>query len=353
MGIFLILLLHIMGSMSYIFLMITMVIAEPSYKYSSEYIDSLNITAMKQLCEENGIEWRDFRNTGRRLEYIARLEEVRAEPENDIAPGANAQSPPNAIDVPAAEHPITRWFTETVGLAQYARVLIEAGYIDLFDIARITERHLRAVGIDVEGHIVRILRFIESLNASQNNDDHGNSNNNDQPSDAPRNRQVAPVVAAPSRGLLIEFRGTVIRAVLFRGGRTSADIRKNVVWSIQRSRFSVINKKRDRNGRLSNSGRHVTKRAIISLSNVALVAMSNVFDPELRRRGDRRGGHRYWYCDVARSTISAAFNALDDDGKERLKQFMVTFKEWVNWINYAIMCGDAGQCRALHLFDDL
>merc|ERR1719384_2025641 len=142
---------------------------------------------MKQLCEENGIEWRDFRNTGRRLEYIARLEEVRAEPENDIAPGANAQSPPNAIDVPAAEHPITRWFTETVGLAQYARVLIEAGYIDLFDIARITERHLRAVGIDVEGHIVRILRFIESLNASQNNDDHGNSNNGNNDSNHDRN----------------------------------------------------------------------------------------------------------------------------------------------------------------------
>ncbi len=291
------------------------------------------------------------------------------ESDNDIM--ADMQNPP-PIANPAANPPadeITAFFV-SIGLSQHAQCFITRGFMECDDIEECTDEELLSYGICLEGHRKRILRKLRARNAAGNNDGAQNvvagPNGNVNAVNVGGNVEgiinigggnvegngnvVGPAITEPSEALELDFEGTAYGASLMKGGETAGQCRQKIWGVLKARRFDIITFKRDGAGRYINYGHRITRRTLEGLAQVALVRLTDIYDPRsAARRG--RGGSQYWGCKVWRQGPGVAHDSLDRDGQQNLRRFMRKYKDYIPWNNYALACGDLARCCELELFN--
>eukprot|EP01084_Bolivina_argentea_P173380 300287_1 len=151
------------------------------------------------------------------------------------------------------------------------------------------------------------------------------------------------MVVAIIPGLKHEYKGTIYNALLTLGGRTASECRPKVTNAVAKSRFSSINFMVSSTGEYLNSGRHITKRALIGLGTLGIVDLRNERGPGVPgggggRRG--RGGPRFWNADVHRRGILSVWRERTIQDRRVLRVFIIRYHREINWMGYSLASGD-------------
>eukprot|EP00483_Globobulimina_turgida_P008138 UN08154 len=137
-------------------------------------------------------------------------------------------------------------------------------------------------------------------------------------------------------------------------GKKMSDCRVIVARVAGVVRFTNIMQKLGANGKKINTGYSVTKNAIFKLMEWKMGLLTNYFDPVLASRegASGRGGARYANGDFAIQSLSTAHNALAPEKRPAFKRdFIVRYKDFIDWRRFALRMGDLDQVQTLGLLE--